>query len=66
MNIDKETLGALRALAKTLPTNSSVDICVRDEKGRGTCHKFRVVDGVIHHGGSHSNEFVLSGKGALP
>ena len=65
MEVSTETLRALRVLAGTLPTNSSVDLCVRDERGRGVCHKFRVVDGVMHHGGSHSNEFVLPGKGAL-
>ena len=66
MEFGKDTAKALTDLAKTLPTNSSVDICVRDERGRGVCHKFRVVDGVMHHGGSHSHEFVVSGKGALP
>lgn len=65
MNVGHDTLRALRELGKTLPTNSSVEMCVRDERGRGVCHKFRVVDGVMHHGGSHSHEFVLSGKGAL-
>jgi len=66
MIMGHETLKALRDLGKTLPTNSSVDLCVRDERGRGVCHKFRVVDGVMHHGGSHSHEFVLSGQGELP
>ena len=66
MNMSPETLRALRELGKTLPTNSSVDVCVLDERGRGVCHKFRVVDGVMHHGGSHSHEFVLSGQGELP
>jgi hypothetical protein len=65
MDVNEKTLKALRELAKTLPTHSSVDLCIRDKRGRGVCHKFRVVDGVMHHGGSHSNEFVLSGKGAL-
>lgn len=66
MNISRKTMKVLNNLGATLPDYSNIELCLMDENGRRVCHKFGVLDGVVHHHESHSAEFVRAGTGPLP
>jgi len=65
MKIEGQLLGALQELGRSLPEHTSLQMCVPEGDGSHVCHSFRVSGGRIHHSGSHSDEFVESGSGAL-
>lgn len=66
MNMSARTIRALKDLGQSLPDHSNIELCVLDRRGQRECHKFRVVDGVVHHSESHSHDFVTVGTGPLP
>jgi len=65
MKIEQKTADALRVLGRTLPDHSSIELCLMTEAGRPVCHRFSVRGGVVHHSGSHSDDFVRGGEGPL-
>lgn len=65
MDVSKETMKVLRDLGETLPDNSNIELCLAGANGRRVCHRFGVVNGVLHHFESHSADFVKSGTGPL-
>ena len=66
MDISEKTMKGLRVLGATLPDNSNIELCLFDSRGRRVCHRFGVVNGVVHHHESHSSDSVLPGTGSLP
>ena len=65
MDISRRTMKGLLDLGVTLPDHTSIEIFVMDKGGNRVCHKFSVVEGSVHHKGSHSSDFVQPGTGPL-
>ena len=65
MELPKSTIQALKTLGRTLPSHSHIEICTREKDERNVCHRFTVTEGVVHHSGSHSADFVKHASGKL-